>query len=97
MKISDLVEMIGKKKLAPDVKHLVVEMLVSDAEGEDIDVSARYSGLPLTQSWISRSHIPWCTSKAPLLEKEMYIFSMSLRCTNSPINLRSKNDFLSKP
>lgn len=39
MRISDLVETIGKKKLAPDTKHLVVEMLVSDEEGEDVDVS----------------------------------------------------------
>lgn len=38
MKISELVEMIGKKKLSPDTKHLVVEMLVCDEEGEDVEV-----------------------------------------------------------
>ena len=47
MRISDLVEMISKKKLAPDVKHLVVEMLVSDETGEDIDVSTRCITRPL--------------------------------------------------
>ena len=41
MKISDLVETIGKKKLSPDTKHLVVEMLVCDEEGEDVDVSSK--------------------------------------------------------
>jgi Ubiquitin fold domain len=78
MRISDLVEMIGKKKLAPDTKHLVVEMLVSDAAGEDVDVSTHYFALPLTQLWPFRSHIPWCTSKASSLEKnEMRNLSMS--------------------
>jgi len=38
MKLSDLVEMIGKKPLAPGTTHLVVELLVSDEEGEDVDV-----------------------------------------------------------
>jgi len=39
MKLSHLVEMIGKKPLAPGTTHLVVELLVSDEEGEDVDVS----------------------------------------------------------
>lgn len=67
MKISDLVETIGKKKLAPDTKHLIVEMLVSDAEGEDVDVSfIQDSSVRLvTQNHLRRSHIPWCTSRAP--------------------------------
>jgi ubiquitin-activating enzyme E1 len=38
MRISELVESIGKKPLAPGTTHLVVEMLVSDEEGEDVDV-----------------------------------------------------------
>ncbi|PVG03605.1 putative UBA1-ubiquitin-protein ligase, E1-like enzyme [Serendipita vermifera] len=38
MRISELVESIGKKPLAPGTTHLVVEMLVSDEEGEDIDI-----------------------------------------------------------
>lgn len=39
MRLSDLVEMIGKKPLPPNTTHLVVEMLCSDQEGEDVDVS----------------------------------------------------------
>jgi hypothetical protein len=39
MQLSDLVEMIGKKPLAPGTTHLVVELLVCDADGEDVDVS----------------------------------------------------------
>ncbi|KAG9057382.1 hypothetical protein FS842_007083 [Serendipita sp. 407] len=38
MKISQLVETIGKKPIPPNTTHLVVETLVSDEEGEDIDV-----------------------------------------------------------
>jgi hypothetical protein len=40
MRLSDLVEMIGKKPLAPGTTHLVVELLVCDEEGEDVDVSS---------------------------------------------------------
>ncbi|KAG8817996.1 hypothetical protein FRC17_011005 [Serendipita sp. 399] len=37
MKISQLVETIGKKPIPAHATHLVVETLVSDAEGEDVD------------------------------------------------------------
>jgi len=39
MKIGQLVEYVGKKPIPPGTKHLVMELLVSDAEGEDVDVS----------------------------------------------------------
>lgn len=39
MKISQLVEHVGKKPIPPGTKHLVMELLVSDEQGEDVDVS----------------------------------------------------------
>lgn len=38
MKISHLVEQVGKKPIPPGTKHLVMELLVSDEQGEDVDV-----------------------------------------------------------
>lgn len=40
LRITELVETIGKKPIPPGTTHLQLEMLVSDEEGEDIDVSA---------------------------------------------------------
>lgn len=45
MKISNLVEMIGKKPLGAGTTHLILEMLVSDAEGEDVDVRNQIKAL----------------------------------------------------
>jgi hypothetical protein len=56
MKLSNLVEMIGKKPLAPGTTHLVVELLVSDQEGEDVDVS-QHTLLFYTYSLSLLSHI----------------------------------------
>lgn len=39
MKFSRLVEHVSKKPIADHVKHLVVEVMVSDEEGEDVEVS----------------------------------------------------------
>ncbi|KAJ8523008.1 hypothetical protein ONZ45_g541 [Pleurotus djamor] len=38
MKFSKLVEHVSKKPIAPHVKHLIVEVMVSDEEGEDVEV-----------------------------------------------------------
>lgn len=38
MKFSKLVEFVSKKPIPPHVKHLVVEVMVSDEEGEDVEV-----------------------------------------------------------
>ncbi|KAG5646462.1 hypothetical protein DXG03_003512 [Asterophora parasitica] len=38
MKFSKLVEFVSKKAIPPHVKHLVVEIMVSDEEGEDVEV-----------------------------------------------------------
>ncbi|KAK0482046.1 ubiquitin activating enzyme [Armillaria luteobubalina] len=38
MKFSKLVESVSKKPIAPHVKHLLVEVLVMDEEGEDVEV-----------------------------------------------------------
>ncbi|KAG6832894.1 hypothetical protein H0H92_004778 [Tricholoma furcatifolium] len=40
MKFSKLVEFVSKKPIAPHVKHLVVEIMVSDEEGEDVEASS---------------------------------------------------------
>ncbi|KAJ7774253.1 ubiquitin activating enzyme [Mycena maculata] len=38
MKFSKLVEFVSKRPIPPHVKHLVVEIMVSDEEGEDVEV-----------------------------------------------------------
>lgn len=38
MRFSKLVEHVSKKPIAPHVKHLIVEVMVSDKEGEDVEV-----------------------------------------------------------
>ncbi|KAF8076112.1 ubiquitin activating enzyme [Lyophyllum atratum] len=38
MKFSKLVEFVSKKPIPPHAKHLVVEIMVSDEEGEDVEV-----------------------------------------------------------
>ncbi|KAJ7937317.1 ubiquitin activating enzyme [Mycena leptocephala] len=38
MKFSKLVEFVSKKAIPPHVKHLIVEVMVSDEEGEDVEV-----------------------------------------------------------
>ena len=38
MKFSRLVETVSKKPLPSHVKHLIVEVMVTDAEGEDVEV-----------------------------------------------------------
>jgi ubiquitin-activating enzyme E1 len=41
MNFSKLVEHVSKKPISPHVKSLIVEVMVSDAEGEDVEVCAR--------------------------------------------------------
>ncbi|KZT12539.1 ubiquitin activating enzyme [Laetiporus sulphureus 93-53] len=38
MKFSKLVEHVSKKPIPPHIKHLIVEVMVSDEEGEDVEV-----------------------------------------------------------
>lgn len=38
MKFSKLVEFVSKKPIPPHTKHLVVEVMVSDQDGEDVEV-----------------------------------------------------------
>ena len=38
MRFSHLVEHVSKKPIPPHVKHLIVEVMVSDEEGEDVEV-----------------------------------------------------------
>ena len=38
MKFSHLVEHVSKKPIPSHVKHLIVEVMVSDEEGEDVEV-----------------------------------------------------------
>ena len=39
MKFSKLVEHVSKKPIPPHTKHLIVEVMVCDEEGEDVEVS----------------------------------------------------------
>jgi len=38
MRFSKLVETVSKKAIPPSTKHLLVEVMVSDEEGEDVDI-----------------------------------------------------------
>ena len=38
MKFSKLVEHVSKKPIPPHTKHLIVEVMVSDEEGEDVEI-----------------------------------------------------------
>ena len=38
MKFSKLVETVSKKPIPPHVQNLVVEIMVTDEEGEDVEV-----------------------------------------------------------
>jgi hypothetical protein len=40
MKFSKLVEHVSKKPILPHVKHLLVEVMLMDEEGEDVEVSS---------------------------------------------------------
>lgn len=40
MKMSDLAETVSKKQLPPWTKNLLVEVMVCDEEGEDVEVSS---------------------------------------------------------
>lgn len=39
MRFSKLVEHVSKKPILPHVKHLLVEVMLMDEEGEDVEVS----------------------------------------------------------
>lgn len=39
MRFSKLVEHVSKKPIPPHAKHLLVEVMLMDEEGEDVDVS----------------------------------------------------------
>ena len=38
MKFSKLVEQVSKKPIPPHVKYLIVEIMASDEDGEDVEV-----------------------------------------------------------
>lgn len=38
MKFSSLVEHVSKKPIPPHVKHLIVEVMASDENGEDVEI-----------------------------------------------------------
>lgn len=39
MKFSQLVEHVSKKPIAPHIKHLIAEVMVTDENDEDVEVS----------------------------------------------------------
>ena len=43
MQFSKLVEHVSKKPIPPHVRHLVVEVMVSDEMGEDVEVGVFFS------------------------------------------------------
>jgi len=47
MKFSHLVEHVSKKPIPPHVKHLIVEVMVTDENDEDVEVSAFFRNISL--------------------------------------------------
>lgn len=47
MKFSKLVETVSKKPIPPHVKYLLVEIMASDEEDEDVEASLHVSIKPL--------------------------------------------------
>lgn len=61
MKFTKLVEHVSKKPIPPHVNHLLVEVMLMDEEGEDVEVShdipfGSGSGYPSSH----RCHLCWC-------------------------------------
>lgn len=56
MKFSTLVEHVSKKPIPPHVKHLIVEVMVSDEDGEDVEVR------PNTFAWLIDPPADWAAS-----------------------------------
>lgn len=50
MKFSKLVETVSKKPIPPHAKHLVVEVMVMDEEGEDVEVTLQGSLIPFSRT-----------------------------------------------
>ena len=65
LKFSKLVETVSKKPIPPHVKHLIVEVMVMDEEGEDVEVSSRIICVPLVPCSRSSSRFrsSSCTSE----------------------------------
>ncbi|KAG5654065.1 hypothetical protein H0H81_007791 [Sphagnurus paluster] len=68
MKFSKLVEFVSKKAIPPHVKHLVVEVMVSDEDGEDVEV--RDIDCSLTQASIDTDFC-LCNFQVPFLVVEI--------------------------
>lgn len=56
MRFSELVETVSKKPISPWVKHLLVEVMVMDEEGEDVEVSSRPAGCFAADAWPGPVH-----------------------------------------
>ena len=69
--ISKLVELIGKKPIAPGTTHLVVETLLCDEEGEDVDVSFIICFFDLLSAF-SRCPTPLFTSRYRILHVSIW-------------------------
>lgn len=55
MKFSKLVETVSKKPIPPHVKHLIVEVMVTDEEGEDVEV--RHASPAIFQTCLNAFHV----------------------------------------
>lgn len=61
MKFSQLVEHVSKKAIGPHVKHLIVEIMVTDEDDEDVEVSPlRFESYKFLSDIVKlRSHSLW--------------------------------------
>lgn len=61
MKFSKLVEHVSRKPILPHVKHLLVEVMLMDEEGEDVEVSHNIPLVlsPVLMDYPRRCHSCW--------------------------------------
>ena len=77
MRFSKLVEHVSKRPLPPHVKHLIVEVMVSDKEGEDIEVwlcdsrTTRFSSVQIRLGTVHRRrNLIGCHTRAVLYSRK---------------------------
>ena len=83
MKFSQLVEHVSKKPIPSYVKHLIVEVMVSDEEGEDVEVCGASSLTQFQTKTNNRFRSLLSESNVPVLRrKEDYRILRSNCCNN---------------
>lgn len=78
MKFNKLVEFVSKKPIPPHTKHLVVEVMVSDEDGEDVEVRHFLSLLHVLTAYPGAFPRDSCLSEARTTVYVVYIDVISM-------------------